>query len=355
MADKEYNLGLFQKYLTVWVLLGILAGVALGRLIPEAADYLASIQVAQVNLPIAVLLFAMMYPIMLQIDFREVKNAVKAPKPVLLTLLINWGIKPFTMFALAWLFFQVIWAPYLDPGLANEYMAGMILLGIAPCTAMVLVFSYLARGLMGLTLVLVAINSLTMLILYAPLGNFLLDVGGISIPFETIFFSVMLYVGVSLVAGYITRTQLIKRRGIQWYETSFLKPMGTISMAALIITLVYIFMLQGDVMIENPLSVLMIALPLTLQILLIFAVGLGLSKVFKLTYEEAAPVSLIGTSNHFEVAIATAVMVFGIGSGAALATVVGVLIEVPIMLLLVTVLLRYRNRFPKMVDREAQV
>ncbi len=353
MADKEYNLGLFQKYLTVWVLLGILTGVALGRLIPGAAEYLSSIQVAQVNLPIAVLLFAMMYPIMLQIDFREVKNAVKAPKPVLLTLVINWGIKPFTMFAFAWLFFQVIWAPYLDPGLANEYMAGMILLGIAPCTAMVLVFSYLARGLMGLTLVLVAINSLTMLILYAPLGNFLLDVGGISIPFETIFFSVMLYVGVSLVAGYITRTQLIRRRGIQWYETSFLKPMGTISMAALILTLVYIFMLQGDVIIENPLSVGMVALPLTLQIILIFAVGLGLSKVLKLTYEEAAPVSLIGTSNHFEVAIATAVMVFGISSGAALATVVGVLIEVPIMLLLVTILLRYRERFPRMVDHEA--
>ncbi len=350
MAENEYNLGFFHKYLTVWVLLGILIGVALGRLIPGVADYLASIQVAQVNLPIAVLLFAMMYPIMLQIDFREVKNAVKAPKPVLLTLFVNWGVKPFTMFAFAWLFFQVIWAPYLDPGLANEYMAGMILLGIAPCTAMVLVFSYLARGLMGLTLVLVAINSLTMLILYAPLGNFLLDVGGISIPFETIFFSVMLYVGVSLVAGYITRTQLIKRRGIQWYETSFLKPMGTISMAALILTLVYIFMLQGDVMIENPLSVVMIAIPLTLQIILIFAVGLGLSKVLKLSYEEAAPVSLIGTSNHFEVAIATAVMVFGIGSGAALATVVGVLIEVPIMLLLVAILLRFRNRFPHYVD-----
>lgn len=353
MTDKEYNLGLFQKYLTLWVLLGIITGVVLGRLNPGAAEYLASIQVAQVNLPIAILLFAMMYPIMLQIDFREVKNAVKAPKPVLLTLLVNWAIKPFTMFALAWLFFMVIWAPYLDPDLASEYMAGMILLGIAPCTAMVLVFSYLARGMMGLTLVLVALNSLTMLILYAPLGNFLLDVGGIAIPFETIFFSVMLYVGVSLVAGYFTRTRLIRSRGIQWYETRFLKPMGTISMAALILTLVYIFMLQGDVMINNPWSVAMVALPLTLQIILIFGIGLGLSKLLKLTYEEAAPVSLIGTSNHFEVAIATAVMVFGIGSGAALATVVGVLIEVPIMLLLVTILLRYRDRFPRMVDMEA--
>lgn len=344
-GEKEYRLGLFQKYLTVWVMLGILTGIMLGRMIPGVAEELAAIQVAQVNLPIAVLLFAMMFPIMLQIDFSQVSNVVKAPRPVLLTLFINWGIKPFTMFATAWLFFQVVWAPYLDPALANEFMAGMILLGIAPCTAMVLVFSYLARGAMGLTLVLVAINSLTMLVLYAPLGNFLLDAGGLPIPFWTIFLSVMLYVGVSLVAGYFTRTHLIRKRGIEWYEGRFLKNMGTISMAALLLTLVYLFMLQGDVILENPLYVAMIALPLTLHILLIFGVGIALSKAFKLRYEEAAPTSLIGTSNHFEVAIATAVMLFGVSSGAALATVVGVLIEVPVMLVLVTILLRRRAMF----------
>ncbi len=352
MAEKEYNLGLFQKYLTVWVLLCIAVGILLGRLLPETAETLAGIQVAQVNLPIAILLFGMMYPIMLQIDFSQVVNAVKAPRPVMITLFVNWCIKPFSMFFFAWVFFQIIWAPFLDPTLANEYMAGMILLGIAPCTAMVLVFSYLARGFMGLTLVLVAINSLTMLVLFAPLGNFLLDVGGMPIPFLTIFFTVMLYVGVSLVAGYITRTHLIRKRGIEWYEGTFLRNTGQVSMTALLLTLIYLFMLQGDVIVENPLSVGMVALPLTLQILFIFGVGLFLAKLFKLTYEETVPVSIIGTSNHFEVAIATAVMVFGVGSGAALATVVGVLIEVPVMLLLVAILLRYRHRFPPMKETD---
>lgn len=348
MAEKGYDLGFFQKYLTVWVLLCIVIGIVLGRLFPGTAETLAGIQVAQVNLPIAILLFGMMYPIMLQIDFSQVVNAVKAPKPVALTLFINWGIKPFSMFFFAFVFFQIIWAPFLDPTLANEYMAGMILLGIAPCTAMVLVFSYLARGFMGLTLVLVAINSLTMLLLFAPLGNFLLDVGGMPIPFWTIFFTVMLYVGVSLVAGYVTRKHLIRSRGIEWYEGTFLRNTGQVSMTALLLTLIYLFMLQGDVIVEAPLSVGMVALPLTLQILFIFGIGILLAKIFKLTYEETVPVSIIGTSNHFEVAIATAVMVFGVGSGAALATVVGVLIEVPVMLLLVSILLRNRRRFPPM-------
>jgi len=197
---KEYKLGFFHKYLSLWVAICIVVGVGLGRLIPGVAQTLSEIQVAQVNIPIAIFLFAMMYPIMLQIDFKEVVNAVKAPKAVIMTLVINWGIKPFTMFFFAWLFFRVIWAPFVGAELAGEYIAGMILLGIAPCTAMVLVFSYLARGFMGLTLVLVAINSLTMLILYAPLGNYLLGVAEMPIPFWTIFFSVMLYVGASLVA-----------------------------------------------------------------------------------------------------------------------------------------------------------
>jgi len=208
--QKAYELGFFHKYLSVWVALCILIGIGLGRIIPGAAEFLSEIQIEQVNIPIAILLFAMMYPIMLQIDFSEVVNAVKAPRAVILTLVVNWLIKPFSMFFFAWLFMRIIWAPYIGYELAGEYMAGMILLGIAPCTAMVLVFSYLAKGFMGLTLVLVAINSLTMLVLYAPLGNFLLDVAEMPIPFMTIFLSIMLYVGVSLVAGYITRN--MKRR-----------------------------------------------------------------------------------------------------------------------------------------------
>ncbi len=347
-AQKEYELGFFHKYLTIWVALGILVGVGLGRMIPGAAQFLSDIQVAEVNIPIAILLFAMMYPIMLQIDFSEVVNAVKAPKAVILTLAVNWLIKPFSMFFFAWLFMRVIWAPFLDFNLAGEYMAGMILLGIAPCTAMVLVFSYLAKGFMGLTLVLVAINSLTMLALYAPLGNFLLGVADMPIPFWTIFFSIMLYVGVSLVAGYITRTRLIATRGIDWYERVFLKNMGTISIVALLLTLVYIFMLQGEVIIQNPLGVVMIAIPLTIQIAVIFGLTYLVARLVGLTYEEAAPASLTGASNHFEVAIATAVTIFGLGSGAALSAVVGVLIEVPVMLLLVTICLRTMGRFPKM-------
>ncbi len=351
--EREYQLSFFHKYLTVWVALCIVIGIGLGQVIPWAAEYLSEIQVAQVNIPIAILLFAMMYPIMLQIDFSEVVNAVKAPKAVIMTLVINWGIKPFTMFFLAWLFFRIIWAPFVDPQLAGEYMAGMILLGIAPCTAMVLVFSYLARGFMGLTLVLVAINSLTMLVLYAPLGNYLLGVAEMPIPFLTILFSVLLYVGVSLVAGYITRIRLIKTRGIEWYETVFLKNMGNISVVALLVTLIYLFMLQGEVILQNPLGVGMIAVPLILQVLAIFALGYFiLSRIIGLTYEEAAPASIIGGSNHFEVAIATAVTVFGLGSGAALSAVVGVLIEVPIMLLLVTLCLRTKHWFPSMYGKK---
>ena len=345
-AQKEYALSFFHKYLTLWVALCILAGIGLGAAFPKAAGFLNSLAVAQVNIPVAVLLFAMMYPIMVQIDFGEVVNAVKAPKPVLLTLIVNWGIKPFTMFFFAWLFMRVIWAPYIDDGLAGEYIAGMILLGIAPCTAMVLVWSYLSRGFMGLTLVMVAINSLTMLVLYAPLGNSLLGVAEMVVPFMTIFLSVLLYVGVSLVAGYFSRTRLLKTRGKEWYETVFLKNMGTISIIALLVTLVFLFMLQGSVILQHPLVVVMIAIPLIIQTLFIFGLGYGAAKLIGLKYEEAAPASMIGASNHFEVAIATAVTVFGLTSGAALATVVGVLIEVPIMLALVRICLRTRGWFP---------
>lgn len=347
-TQKAYTLGFFQKYLTVWVALCILVGIGLGAAFSGAAQFLNSLSVAQVNIPVAIFLFAMMYPIMVQIDFSEVVNAVKAPKAVLLTLIINWGIKPFTMFFFAWLFMRVIWAPFIGHEIAGEYIAGMILLGIAPCTAMVLVWSYLARGFMGLPLVLVALNSLTMLVLYAPLGNFLLGVAEMSVPFMTIFLSVMLYVGVSLVAGYFSRTRLIKTKGIDWYESVFLKNMGTISIIALLATLIFLFMLQGGVILEAPLVVGMIAVPLIIQTLVIFFIGYIVAKVIGLTYEEAGPAAMIGASNHFEVAIATAVTVFGLTSGAALSTVVGVLIEVPIMLILVRICLRTRNWFPAM-------
>ncbi len=344
--EKAYKLSFFHQYLTLWVALCIAAGIALGAAFPGVAGFLNSLAVAQVNIPVAILLFAMMFPIMVQIDFSEVVNAFKAPKPVILTLVINWAIKPFTMFFFAWFFMRVVFAPFLDPVLAGEYIAGMILLGIAPCTAMVLVWSYLARGFMGLTLVMVAINSLTMLVLYAPLGNFLLGVADLVVPFMTIFLSVLFYVGFSLAAGFFTRRHLIRNRGMDWYESVFLKHMGTISIVALLLTLVFLFMLQGSVILQNPLVVAMIAVPLIIQTITIFALGYGVSKILGLDYEDAAPVSMIGASNHFEVAIATAVTIFGVTSGAALATVVGVLIEVPIMLLLVSLCLRTRHWFP---------
>jgi ACR3 family arsenite transporter len=347
-TQKEYALSFFHKYLTVWVALCILTGIGLGAAFPRAASFLNSLSVAQVNIPVAVLLFGMMYPIMVQIDFSEVVNAVKVPKPVLLTLIINWAIKPFTMFFFAWLFMRLIWVPFIDPTLAGEYFAGMILLGNAPCTAMVLVWSYLARGFMGLTLVMVAINSLTMLVLYAPLGNFLLGVGDIEVPFLTILLSVLFYVGVSLVAGYLSQMRLLKTKGAEWYKNVFLRHMNTISIVSLLTTLIFLFMLQGNVILEYPMVVIMIAIPLVIQTLFIFGLGYGTAKLIGLKYEEAAPASMIGASNHFEVAIATAVTIWGLTSGAALSTVVGVLIEVPLMLALVRICLRTRNWFPAM-------
>lgn len=345
MAEDE-GLGLFEKYLTVWVAVCIVAGVALGRAFPGLAGTLSEIQYAHVSIPIAICLFFMIYPIMVQIDFKKVVRAGRTPKPVGTTLLVNWLIKPFSMAFFAWLFMSVIWSPFISAEMASEYTAGMILLGVAPCTAMVLVWSYLSEGNMGHTLVMVAINSLIMLILYAPLGGFLLEAAHIPVPWRTIAFSVGIYVGVPLAAGYISRRELLRRRGEKWFD-EFTSKLHYVSIVALLITLVLLFSLQGEVIIEQPSVIGMIALPLTIQIFLIFWIGYGISKFIGLSYEDAAPTSQIGASNHFEVAIAVAVMLFGLDSGAALATVVGVLIEVPIMLTLVNICLRTRDWFPE--------
>ncbi len=348
--ETARDLGFFERYLTVWVLLCMAVGIGLGALLPGAAETLNSLSIANVNLPVAVFLFAMMYPIMVQIDFNEVVEAVRNPEPVLLTLAVNWAIKPFSMFFFAWLFMQHIWRGLIPSDMASSYQAGMILLGIAPCTAMVLVWSYLARGFMGHTLVMVAVNSLSMLVLYAPLGSWLLGASDIAVPFATLFFTIMFYVGVALVAGYLTRTHLVRTRGIEWYESVFLKHTGKVSMTALLLTLIFLFMLQGGVILKQPAVIGMIALPLILQTLLIFTTGYVAAKAIGLTYEDAAPSAMIGASNHFEVAIATASTLFGLGSGAALATVVGVLIEVPLMLLLVRICLATRSRFRSRLD-----
>lgn len=345
MGKKRRVLGFFEKYLTLWVFLCIILGVILGRIFPQFSLYLSEIQYAHVSLPIAICLFFMIYPIMVQIDFRKVVEAGKTPKPVALTLLVNWGIKPFTMTFFAWFFMTKIWSSFIPTEFASQYMAGMILLGVAPCTAMVLVWSYLSKGNMGHTIVMVAINSLTMLILYAPLAGFLLGVSNIPIPWKTIAFSVGAYVGIPLILGFFSRREIIKRKGKRWFENVFAKDLHYVSIIALLFTLIVLFSFQGEVILKEPLIIGMIALPLFIQTMTIFSVTYGSSKLINLSYEDAAPSSQIGASNHFEVAIAVAITLFGVESGAALATVVGVLIEVPVMLFLVKICLRTRNWF----------
>jgi ACR3 family arsenite transporter len=356
-AEKARTLGVFERYLTLWVFICMVIGTILGYALPGMAEFIDRMQIANVSIPIGILLFFMIYPIMVQIDFQTVVDAIRAPKPVLITLGVNWLIKPFTMAFLAWLFMRVIYTDSLgliDVAAADQYIAGMILLGIAPCTAMVLVWSYLAKGNMGHTLVMVAINSLTMLFLYAPLGTLLISVTELPVPFLTIMLSVGFYVGLPLVVGYITRTQLIKSKGIDWYESTFLRYMGKISIVALLVTLTTLFILQGTVIVNMPLIVLLIAIPLFIQTVLIFFLGYGVSKAARITYEDAAPAAMIGASNHFEVAIAVAIVLFGLDSGAALATVVGVLIEVPVMLLLVRICLKTKHWFPSKIGVELQ-
>ena len=370
------GLSAFERYLTVWVLLCIAAGIGLGSVAPGIATFLDGLSLyvgdaPVVSIPIAICLFFMMYPIMVKIDFAEVIRAGKSVRPVGLTLFINWAIKPFTMYAIAVLFLGTFFldligpdavdhvkmpfglnlpvgSPYgsgtvvvidgikmLEVPLWRSYLAGCILLGIAPCTAMVLVWGYLAKGNDGLTLVMVALNSLTMLVLYGVLGDVLLGIGRLPVPWQALLLSIGVYVALPLVAGYCSRQWIIRTKGEQWFRERFLHFLTPVTISALLITLVLLFSLKGEMILSNPLMIGWIAIPLFIQTVLVFALAYGLARVFRLSYQNAAPTALIGASNHFEVAIATATMLFGLSSGAALATVVGVLIEVPVMLLLV--------------------
>ncbi|MHC4406421.1 MAG: ACR3 family arsenite efflux transporter [Planctomycetota bacterium] len=383
---KGKGIGFFERYLTVWVILCIVAGIALGKIAPGVAKSLDAMAVyvgdaPVVSIPIALCLFFMMYPIMVKIDFAEVLRAGKAIKPVGLTLFINWAIKPFTMYAIAVFFLGTLFLEFIGPDavdyvrlplgvdlavgdaygsgqvvvhdglkmlevpLWRSYLAGCILLGIAPCTAMVLVWGYLARGNDGHTLVMVAINSLTMLVLYGVLGGFLLDVGKLPVPWRALLLSVGIYVALPLIAGYVSRKWIVAAKGEVWFKAKFLHYLTPVTICALLATLVLLFSFKGDVILSNPLTILWIAIPLFIQTVMIFALGYILSKSLRLTYENAAPSAMIGASNHFEVAIATAAMLFGLSSGAALATVVGVLIEVPVMLMLVKFCLKTQHWF----------
>ena len=375
--DNERKMtGIFERYLTVWVGLCIVGGILLGKIAPNLAKTLDGMSIniggaPVVSIPIAICLFFMMYPIMVKIDFASVIKAGKSGKPVFLTLIINWCIKPFTMYAISLFFLgfllksfvgadamDIVKLPFgldlpvgaqhgagvvvlqegikmLQIPLWRSYFAGCILLGIAPCTAMVLVWGYLSRGNDGLTLVMVAINSLTMLVLYGVLGGFLLGVGKLPIPWQALLLSVGIYVALPLVAGYFSRKWIITTKGEAWFKEKFLGVLTPITIGALLLTLVLLFSFKGEVITANPLTIVWIAIPLSIQTIFIFALGYGAARLLKFKYEDAAPAAMIGASNHFEVAIATAVMLFGLSSGAALATVVGVLIEVPLMLMLV--------------------
>ncbi|QCF28019.1 arsenical-resistance protein [Hydrocarboniclastica marina] len=348
IAAEETGRGmdLFGKYLSVWVALAIVAGVTLGQLAPSVPEALSRFEYAQVSIPIAILIWAMIFPMMAQIDFSAVVNVRKEPKGLAITTIVNWLIKPFTMFAIAWFFLMVVFEPLIPPALASEYLAGAILLGAAPCTAMVFVWSYLTRGDAAYTLVQVSLNDLIMLFAFAPIVVFLLGVSDIPVPWDTVFLSVVLYIVIPLTAGYTTRRVLIALRGESWFEEVFLKRLGPVTPAALIITLVLLFAFQGEVILENPLHIALIAVPLIIQTLLIFFIAYGWARLWKVRHCIAAPGAMIGASNFFELAVAAAIALFGLQSGAALATVVGVLVEVPLMLMLVRIANRTRDRFP---------
>ncbi|PAU77941.1 ACR3 family arsenite efflux transporter [Halomonas salipaludis] len=348
------GMGLFERFLSLWVALAIVAGILLGQFAPAVPEALSRFEVAQVSIPVAILIWAMIFPMMLQIDFTSVLGVRRQPKGLLITTSVNWLIKPFSMFAIAWFFLMVVFAPLIPAERASEYLAGAILLGAAPCTAMVFVWSYLTRGDAAYTLVQVAVNDLIMLFAFAPIVVFLLGISNIQVPWDTVILSVVLYIVIPLTAGYLTRQALIKRRGSEWFDGVFMKRIGPVTPVGLIITLVLLFAFQGDVIIANPLHIVLIAIPLIIQTVLIFFIAYGWAKAWKVPHNVAAPGAMIGASNFFELAVAAAIALFGLQSGAALATVVGVLVEVPLMLALVRIANKTRHHFPAADTRAAQ-
>lgn len=337
-------MGVFERFLTLWVGLCIISGVLLGNLVPELFQYFASLEVANVNIPVAIFIWVMIYPMMIQIDFSSIKDIGKKPKGLFLTLVINWLIKPFTMAALGWLFFRVLFVDLVDPQTATEYIAGMILLGVAPCTAMVFVWSHLTQGDANYTLVQVAVNNVIMIFAFAPIAAFLLGVSDVTVPWDTLLLSVGLYVVIPLVAGVITRKVLDSKQEPSRLN-HFVQRLKPISIAGLLATVVLLFGFQAQTILASPLAIVLIAIPLLMQTYGIFAIAYGAAKAMKLPHKIAAPACMIGTSNFFELAVAVAISLFGLQSGAALATVVGVLVEVPVMLTLVGFANRTRHWF----------
>lgn len=335
--SKSSGIGFFEKYLTIWVVLCMAVGVLIGKFLPDIPDFLGRFEYAKVSIPIAILIWLMIYPMMLKVDFQSIKNVGKNPKGLFVTWVTNWLIKPFTMFGIAWLFFFVIFKTMIPAELAKDYLAGAILLGAAPCTAMVFVWSHLTKGNAAYTVVQVATNDIIILIAFTPIVAFLLGVGGVNIPWDTLILSVVLFVVIPLTAGVLTRNTVIKKQGIDYFENSFIPKFGNVTIIGLLLTLVIIFSFQGYVILENPLHILLIAVPLIIQTFLIFFIAYLASKALKLPHDIAAPAGMIGASNFFELAVAVAIALFGTKSPVALATIVGVLVEVPVMLILVKI------------------
>jgi len=342
MSDESKKMGLFERYLSAWVTLCIALGVVLGEIMGDSIAVLSDMNIATVNIPVAVLVWLMIFPMMAQIDFGSIKSVGRNPKGLFLTIIINWVIKPFSMAFFAWIFFDKIFSAYLSPELSNEYIAGAILLGAAPCTAMVFVWSYLTKGDPEYTLVQVSINDLILLVAFIPIVKFLLGVTNISIPYATLISSVVIFVVIPLVAGYLCNKFLIKSQGEEWFKNVFMAKLKPISIMALLSTLVLLFAFQGEKIIASPFNILLIAIPLIIQTYFIFFLSWGAGKKMKLPHCILSPASMIGASNFFELAVAVAIALFGLNSGAALVTVVGVLIEVPVMLSLVKLSNKWR-------------
>lgn len=343
---KLQGISFFEKYLTVWVALCMVVGILIGKFLPEIPEFLSRFEYAKVSIPIAILIWIMIYPMMMKVDFHSVKYVGKNPKGLYVTWVTNWLIKPFTMFGIAYLFFYVIFKDLIPPHLAEAYLSGAIILGAAPCTAMVFVWSHLTKGNPAYTVVQVATNDLIILVAFTPIVAFLLGVGGIVIPWDTLILSVVLFVVVPLTAGVLTRNHVTKTKGLDYFQNNFIPKFSNITIIGLLLTLIIIFSFQGDVILQNPLHIFLIAIPLTIQTFLIFFIAYFASKFLKLPHDIAAPAGMIGASNFFELAVAVAIALFGATSPVALATIVGVLVEVPVMLILVKIANSTRHWFP---------
>lgn len=331
------EMDLFGRYLTLWVGLCIVVGVLIGKWVPIFPEFLSRFEYANVSIPVALLIWLMIYPMMLKIDFSSIVEATKKPKGLTITCVTNWLIKPFTMYLIAAFFLKIIFKAFISPGLANEYLAGAVLLGAAPCTAMVFVWSHLTKGDPAYTVVQVAVNDLILLFAFTPIVAFLLGVSDVVVPYKTLFLSVVLFVVIPLVGGYLSRKYILKHKGIEYFQTVFLKKFDQTTIIGLLLTLIIIFSFQGETILNNPVHILLIAIPLIIQTFFIFGIAYFWAKAWKLKHSIAAPAAMIGASNFFELAVAVAVSLFGLESGATLATVVGVLVEVPVMLTLVKI------------------